>query len=111
MAPETETDIKAREWFNSFLPKLQFEQDYYIFPGSSKPMYDKDGNQNGISIKRADIRFYSTGVTKLYEMVVEGKEYPDIEYTEDEEKQFDKNMVERFPELKEKFEDESNPTA
>lgn len=103
MSPETETDRKANEWFNSFLPKLRFEQDYYIYPGSASKLYDKDGNQTGISIKRADIRLYSTGVTKLYEMIVEGKEYPDVEYTEEEQDAFDERMKKRFPDV---FKDE-----
>jgi hypothetical protein len=98
MAPETEKDRKANEWLNAILLKLRFEQDYYIYPGSAEPMM-KDGKQVGLSVKRSDIRLYSTGVTKLYEILVENKEYPDVEYTEAEEKRFQDNMLKRFPEL------------
>lgn len=97
MSPETETDKKANEWINKLMSKLRFEQDYHIFPGSSKTMRDSEGRQTGISIKRPDIRLYGTGVTKLYEMLVEGKELPDVEYTEAEEKRFEENMKKRYP--------------
>lgn len=105
MAPNSPLQDKADEWFNKFLPKLRFEQDYYVFPGSSKPIFDRNNVQTGIAIKRPDVRLYSTGVVKLYEMIVEGKEYPDIEYTEAEEDTFDKNMRKRFPEVFEGEED------
>lgn len=97
MPPDPKDDL-VNEWFNAFLSKLRFEQDYYIYPGSSEKMM-RDGKQIGLSIKRPDIRLFSTGITKLYEMIVEGKELPDVEYTEDEEKRFDENMRKRFPEV------------
>lgn len=96
MPPDPKDDL-ANEWINGLVSKLRLEQDYYIYPGSSKTMRDDAGKQIGISIKRPDIRLYSTGITKLYEMIVEGKELPDVEYTEAEEKKFMENMKERFP--------------
>lgn len=103
MPPDPKDDL-ANEWFNSFLPKLRFEQDYYIYPGSSEPMLDKDGKNIGISIKRPDVRLYSTGIRKLHDMIVDGVELPDVEYTEAEEKAFDDNMRKRFPDV---FRDEA----
>ncbi len=101
MAPEDPKDVLAEEWFNQFIPKLQYKQDYFIYPGSAKKLYDKDGNENGISIIRADFRLYSTGITKLYEMIVEGKQLPDVEYTPEQEKQFYEDLVKKYPELEE----------
>lgn len=98
MMPPDPKDDKANEWINGLVSKLRLEQDYYIFPGSSKTLRDSEGRQTGISIKRPDVRLYSTGITKLYEMIVEGKELPDVEYTEAEEKQFMENMKSRYPE-------------
>lgn len=97
MMPSDPKDVKAGEWFNSLLKNLEFGQDYYIYPGSAKKMME-DGKQVGLSIVRPDVRLYETGVTKLYEMLVEGKELPDIEYTEEQEKKFDEELAERFPE-------------
>ena len=107
MAPEDPKQKLADEWISGYLDKLQFEQDYYIFPGSSKLLRDENGKQIGISIKRPDIRLYSTGITKLYEMIVEGKDYPAVVYTEEEEAAFEKAMEERFPELAERAQDET----
>ena len=107
MAPEDPKQQAADEWISGYLDKLRFEQDYYIFPGSSKVIRDPETkNQTGISIKRPDVRLYSTGVVKLYEMIVEGKDYPVVEYTEAEEAEFEKRMEERFPELAERAQDE-----
>jgi hypothetical protein len=107
MAPEDPKQKLADEWISGYLDKLQFEQDYYIFPGSSKVIRDPETkNQTGISIKRPDVRLYSTGVVKLYEMIVEGKDYPVVEYTEEEEAEFERRMEERFPELAERAQDE-----
>lgn len=99
MKPHDPKDDQANEWFNNLLAKLDFEQDYYIYPGSSEPLLDEAGKNIGISIKRPDVRFYSTGITKLYEMLVENKELPDVEYSEEQEKEFDKKMRKRFPEV------------
>lgn len=99
MMPQDPKDDQASDWFSGLIAKLDFEQDYYIFPGSSKPLLDKDGKNIGIQIKRPDVRLYSTGITKLYEMLVENKELPDVEYTEEQEKKFDQNMRKRFPEV------------
>ncbi len=104
MPPDPKDDL-ANEWLNGFLDKLRFEQDYYIYPGSSEPLLDNDGKNIGISIKRPDIRLYSTGVTKLYEMIVEGKELPVVEYTKAEEEAFDENMRSKFPDV---FRDETD---
>lgn len=98
MPPDPKDDL-ANEWFSSFLPKLRFEQDYYIYPGSSENMVNAKGEQTGISIKRADIRLYSTGIRKLWDMIVNGVEMPDVEYTPEEENRFDENMKKRFPEV------------
>lgn len=99
MMPNDPKDDKANEWMNTLMDKLRFEQDYYVFPGSSKTLRDSEGNQTGISIKRPDIRLYSTGITKLYEILVEGKEYENVIYTPEEEKRFNDNMLERYPEI------------
>ena len=107
MMPPDPKDDKAQEWLNGYLDKLRFEQDYYIFPGSSKIMRDAEGKQTGISIKRPDIRLFSTGITKLYEMIVEGKEYEPVVYTAEEEAAIDKRMEERFPEIAEGADDET----
>lgn len=96
MMPHDPKDDAAAEWLNGLLGKLRFEQDYYIFPGSSENMMEGD-KQVGISIKRPDIRLYSTGVRKLWDMVVNGVELPDVVYTEEEEKRFDENMRKRYP--------------
>lgn len=106
MPPNPKDDI-ATEWLAKYTDKLRFEQDYYIFPGSSKTMRDNEGRQTGISIKRPDIRLFQTGITKLYEMIVEGVEYPDVVYTEEEEKRFDQHMLEFFPELKQAPEEDA----
>lgn len=100
MPPDPKDDL-ANEWFNKFIPKLRYKQDYFVYPGSSKKMFNEKGEQTGISIVREDVRLYSTGITKLYEMIVEGKELPDIEYTPEEEEQFYKDLILKYPELKE----------
>lgn len=100
MPPDPKDDL-ANDWFNSFIPKLRYKQDYYIYPGSSKKLFDKNGKENGISITRPDVRLYSTGITKLYEMIVERKEFPDIQYTPEQEKKFYEDMVAKYPELAE----------
>lgn len=108
MMPIDPKDEAAQKWLDNYLDRLRFEQDYYIFPGSSKIMRDPETKQQtGISIKRPDIRLYSTGITKLYEMIVEGKEYDPVIYTEAEELAFEKAMEERFPELAEGAQDET----
>jgi len=103
MMPHDPKDDLANDWLNGYVDKLRFEQDYYIFPGSSKQMHNDKGENTGISIKRPDIRLYSTGVTKLYEMIVEGKEYPAVKYTEEEEKRFEENMKERFQDIADEY--------
>lgn len=105
MPPDPKDDL-AHEWFSGLTSKLRFEQDYYIYPGSSKTIRDNEGKQTGISIKRPDVRLYSTGLTKLYEILVEGKELPDVVYTPEEEKRFDENFEKRYPELAEGQDDE-----
>lgn len=100
MPPDPKDDL-ANEWFNSFIPKLRYKQDYFIYPGSSKKMFDSKGVENGISITRPDVRLYSTGITKLYEMIVEGKELPDVEYTPEEGKQFYEDLIKKYLELAE----------
>lgn len=108
MMPHDPKEDKANEWISGYLDRLQFEQDYYIFPGSSKVIRDPETKQQtGISIKRPDVRLYSTGIIKLYEMIVEGKEYPVVEYTEEQEAEFNKRMEERFPEIAERAQDEN----
>lgn len=89
MAPQTEIDLEAEEWFNAFIPKLRYKQDFSICHGHSKSIIDEHGSQKGISIRRPYIRLFSTGVTKIYEMAVLGKEYPDVEYSKAEEKELD----------------------
>lgn len=105
MMPPDPKDEIANEWFNGLMQKLRFEQDYYIYPGSSEKMMDGD-KQIGLSIKRADVRLYSTGIRKLHDMLVDGVELPDVEYTKEEEAKFDKNMKERYPEVFAEEEDE-----
>lgn len=88
MAPNSELDDKANDWFNeNVLGKLRYLQDYSIFPGSSEPLI-RDGENIGISIKRPDVRLYSTGVTKIYSILVLGEDLPAVVYTPEEEKKF-----------------------
>jgi choline kinase len=101
MMPPDPKDDAANEWFNKFIPKLRYKQDYFVYPGSSKKMFNAKGEQTGISIVREDVRLYSTGITKLYEMIVEGKELPDVEYTPEQEKQFYEDLIAKYPELAE----------
>lgn len=103
MAPQDETDIKAEEWFNGFLPKLRYSQDYSICFGHSKDLLNEDGSQKGISIRRPYVRLFSTGVTKIYRIQVLGEKIEDVKYTPEEEKELDKAM-----ELAEKKHDEAN---
>lgn len=93
MNPNDEIDNAAEEWFNGFVPKLTYKQDYSLCFGHSKDIID--GNkQTGISIRRPYIRLFSTGVTKIYRMAVLGEELPDVEYTPQQEKELD-DYVER----------------
>jgi len=96
--PHDPKDDIANEWFNELLAKLRFEQDYYIFPGTHKDMLDKDGEKEGIEITRADVRLYSTGVRKLYDMIVVGIDLPKTEYTDLETKAQYDQIKKRFPE-------------
>lgn len=80
-------DEKANYWLNNkVIAKLRYGQDYDIYMGDSKPMFE-DGRQSGISITREHVRFFSTGITKMFELVVLGKDWPDVEYTEAERAQ------------------------
>jgi hypothetical protein len=90
MAPQDEIDNKAEEWFNSFIPKLRYSQDYSICFGHSKDLLNEDGSQKGISISRPYVRLFSTGVTKIYRMAVLGEKLEDVEYTPEQEKELDK---------------------
>ena len=90
MAPQDEVDIKAEEWFNTFLPKLRYGQDYSICFGHSKDLLNEDGSQKGISISRPYVRLFSTGVTKIYRIQVLGEKIDDVKYTPEEEKELDK---------------------
>ncbi len=38
MMPPDPKDELAQKWIDNYLDRLRFEQDYYIFPGSSKIM-------------------------------------------------------------------------
>jgi hypothetical protein len=98
MAPQNETDNKAEEWFNNILKKLRYHQDYTICFGHSKNILNDDGSQKGISIRRPYICLFSTGVTKVYEIVVLGEELPDVKYSESEEDELDKE-IEKAEEL------------
>lgn len=79
MAPQDEVDIKAEEWFNGFLPKLRYSQDYSICFGHSKDLLNEDGSQKGISISRPYVRLFSTGVTKIYRIQVLGEKIAERE--------------------------------
>lgn len=92
MALETELGEKSEEWFNKLLPKLRYEQDYSICFGHSKDMLDDEGKQKGIHIRRPFIRLFSTGIEKIYQMVVLGEELTDVKYTKEEEKALDKKI-------------------
>lgn len=96
--PIEKIDLEADEWINGLLPKLRFEQDFYIYDGDSEPIIE-DGKKVGISIKRGHIRLYSTGVVKLYRILVKGEQLPDEEYTEAEEEAFEKRYEEEFGKL------------
>lgn len=95
MAPQTETDNDANEWFNGFIPKLRFKQDYDIYPGEAEPIM-KDGKQTGIRIKREHVKLFSTGVTKLYQLIVLKETWPDVKYTPEEEEKFDREFNEKY---------------
>lgn len=93
MMPPDEIDEKAEEWFNSHFDKLRYWQDYSICFGHSEKMME-DGKQTGIKIRRPYVRLFSTGVTKLYRIVVLGEDLPKAEYTEEEEAKMDKEIQE-----------------
>lgn len=86
MSPQDEIDIKAETWFNEFLPKLRYKQDYSICFGHSK------NGENSIHISRPYIRLFSTGVTKIYRIAVLGEKLEDVEYTPEQEKELDAEM-------------------
>lgn len=92
MSPETELGQKSDEWINTLIPKLRYGQDYSLCFGHSKDMLDSEGKQKGIQIRRPFIRLFSTGVEKIYQMVVLKEELPDVEYTPEEEKQLDADI-------------------
>jgi hypothetical protein len=94
MAPQDEIDTKAEEWFNGMIRKLTYSQDYTICFGHSKDLMNEDGSQKGISIRRPYVRLFSTGVTKLYRMAILGEEFPDVEYTPEQEKELD-DLIEK----------------
>lgn len=87
--PPNETDDKAEEWFNGHMEYLRYGQDYSICFGHSKKLMNDDGSQKGIAIRRPYIRLFSTGITKIYRMVVLGETLEKVVYTEEEEKELD----------------------
>lgn len=89
MMPPNETDDKAEEWFNGHMEFLRYGQDYSICFGHSKKLMNDDGSQKGIAIRRPYIRLFSTGITKIYRMVVLGEKLEKVVYTEDEEKELE----------------------
>lgn len=91
MMPENELDNKAEDWFNSHMPKLRYHQDYSLCFGHSKDLVE-DGKQVGITIHRPYITLFSTGITKLYQLIVLGDELPDVKYTKAQEKELEKAM-------------------
>lgn len=91
MMPENELDNKAEEWFNKHFDKLRYWQDYSLCFGHSEDMLE-DGKQVGITIRRPYVRLFSTGITKLYRIVVLGEDLPKVEYTKDEEKRLDREI-------------------
>lgn len=96
MGEETELDLKANEWLNSLIPKLRYKQDYFLYHGDSEDMIE-DGKKVGIIITGPDVRFYPTGITKLYRLLVDKEDWPDEEYTEQEEKEFTEDYEARYP--------------
>lgn len=87
MGDPNETDIAAEEWFNQFMPKLRYHQDYTICGGHSR------SSENKIEISRPYVRLFITGVTKIYRIAVLGEELPDVEYTPEEEKELDAGIL------------------
>lgn len=83
MSPQDEIDIKGEAWFNDFLPKLRYKQDYSICFGHSK------NGENSIHISRPYVRLFATGVTKIYRMAVLGEQLEDVVYTPEEQKELD----------------------
>lgn len=81
-----EIDNAAEEWFNNFVPKLRYSQDYSICVGHSRR------SENKIEIARPYIRLFSTGVTKIYRMAVLGETLEDVVYTKEEEDKMDKDF-------------------
>ena len=83
MNPQDEIDTQAEEWFNQFIPKLIYKQDYTICLGHSKR------DENALHISRPYTRLFSTGITKIYRMAVLKEKLADVEYTEEELKNLD----------------------
>lgn len=81
MQDQDQVDIDAENWFNEFLPKLRYKQDYSMCYGHSR------SSEGRIEISRPYIRLFSTGITKIYRIQVLGETLEDIGYTEGEEKQ------------------------
>lgn len=95
MNPNDKTDDAANEWLNECLIRLRYEQDYAIYPGDSKPIIE-DGKKTGIRIKREHVKLFSTGVTKIYRMAILKEELPVVEYTPEEEAEFDRKWRELY---------------
>lgn len=106
MGPINDKDDTAIKWINDLLKRLDIFQDYIVYPGFSEPMLDEEGKKEGIKIISGDIRLYQAGITKLYEMVVEGKYTPTVKYSKKEEEEIEKKMLEMFPEFKQSSERE-----
>lgn len=106
MGPVNDKDDTAIKWINDLLKRLDIFQDYIVYPGFSEPMLDEEGKREGIKIISGDIRLYQAGITKLYEMVVEGKYTPTVKYSKKEEEEIEKKMLEMFPEFKQSSERE-----
>lgn len=91
MMPESELDKKAEDWFNAMMPYLRYHQDYSLCFGHSKDLVE-DGKKVGITIHRPYIRLFSTGITKLYQMIVLNDELQPVKYTKAQEKELEKAM-------------------
>ena len=89
MMPENETDRKAEAWFNGHMDFLRYHQDYTLCFGHSEKIMEGD-KQTGLSIRRPYIRIFSTGMTKLYRMIVLGETLDKVEYTEEQEEELNR---------------------
>ena len=98
MAPNDPIDDAAEQWLaEQILDKLRYKQDYGVDIDSSEPLI-KNGETVGIKIARPYIKLFSTGTTKLYRIAVLGEKLPTVEYTPEQEAEFDAELEKKYKE-------------